>query len=114
MSRRVYSTVVEEDVTSTVARLEQVLLASAGTTVLVTGGAGFLMSYLVEVLVAWNRAQAGPRFRILALDNLKTGVSDRLAHLANEPEFRLLSHDVTQPLTLDEPVHWIVHGASIA
>lgn len=114
MSKAVFSSIVEEDVTQTVARLEQVLSASAGTTVFVTGGAGFLMSYLIDVLVAWNRAQAGARFRILALDNFKTGASDRLAHLAAEPEVRLINHDVTKPLKLEEPVHWIVHGASIA
>jgi UDP-glucose 4-epimerase len=55
---------------------------------LVTGGAGFIGSHLVEALTA-----AGRRVRVL--DNLDTGRRDNLAHLSPAPEF--IEGDVADP-----------------
>ena len=109
-----FSKVVDEDVRSIVGELKRDLTALSGTTVLVTGAAGFLMGYLVDVLMAWNALGAGVPCRVLALDNFKTGAPARLAHHQGAAQIRFLTHDISQPLELDEPVHWMVHGASIA
>lgn len=109
-----YSRVVEDDVRALLSDLAAVLPRFSGTTVLVSGAGGFLMSYIVETLLAWNATDAGEPCRIIALDNFKTGLPERLAHLEDLPNFRVLRHDVSEPLNVDEPVHWIVHGASIA
>ena len=109
-----YSHVVEEDVRGVVEDLGAALDRFAGTTVLITGAAGFLMSYLVEVLMAWNAQGGHAPCRVLALDNFKTGLPERLAHLAGAPGIQVITHDISKPLTLDEPVHFIIHGASIA
>ena len=109
-----FSQVVQEDVEGIVAELGDTLSPLAGTTILITGAAGFLMSYLVEVLLAWNAAGGHAPCRVLALDNFKTGLPERLAHLESDASMRLIAHDISKPLSLDEPVHWIVHGASIA
>ena len=55
---------------------------------LVTGGAGFIGSHLVEALVA-----RGDRVRVL--DNLSTGHQSNLAHLAAQVE--LVTGDVSDP-----------------
>jgi UDP-glucuronate decarboxylase len=109
-----YSKVVGNDVAALLGDLGKILPKFSGTTVLVTGASGFLMSYIVEALVAWNESGSAPPCRVIALDNFLTGVPERLAHLKDENNLLLLKHDVSQPLDLDEPVHWIVHGASIA
>ncbi|NJM29155.1 MAG: NAD-dependent epimerase/dehydratase family protein [Rhizobiales bacterium] len=109
-----YSKVVSNDVAALLGDLREVLPRFSGTTVLVTGASGFLMSYIVETLLAWNESGAGSACRVIALDNFKTGVPDRLAHLEDMPNLSLVKHDISQPLDPGEPVHWIVHGASIA
>lgn len=111
---RFYSGVVEEDMRDLLADLAGVLPRFAGTTILVSGAGGFLMSYIVETLLAWNALDIGPPCRVIALDNFKTGVPERLAHLGGRGHFRILRHDVSHPLDLGEAVDWIVHGASIA
>lgn len=111
---RSYSRVVQDDVDQMLTSLRRVLPAFSGTTLLVTGAGGFLMSYIVELLLAWNARNAGRPCRVVALDNFKTGVPERLAHLEGLENFRILRRDVTEPMELDDRVDWIVHGASIA
>lgn len=111
---RAYSRVVQADLDRMLASLGGVLPAFAGTTLLVTGAGGFLMSYIAELFLAWNLRDAGPPCRVIALDNFKTGVPERLAHLEGRENFRILRRDVCEPLEIDEQVDWIVHGASIA
>jgi UDP-glucose 4-epimerase len=56
--------------------------------VLVTGGAGFIGSHLVDTLLARGAA------RVTVLDNLVNGSDANLAHLADEPRFRLIEGDI--------------------
>jgi dTDP-glucose 4,6-dehydratase len=73
----------------------------------VTGGAGFLGSHLVDLLLARSH-------RVIAIDNLVTGSVENIAHHAGDPAFRFIQQDVTQYLFLDEPVQFVWHFASPA
>jgi dTDP-glucose 4,6-dehydratase len=73
----------------------------------VTGGAGFLGSHLVDLLL-----QRG--HRVIAIDNLVTGTVKNIVHLAGEPAFRFIKQDVTEYLFLDGPVDYVWHFASPA
>jgi dTDP-glucose 4,6-dehydratase len=57
---------------------------------LVTGGAGFLGSHLCDSLIAEGHS-------VLCVDNLITGQMQNIAHLANEPRFDVLNHDICIP-----------------
>jgi dTDP-glucose 4,6-dehydratase len=74
---------------------------------LVTGGAGFLGSHLCDRLLADGH-------EVIAVDNLSTGNRRNLAHLAGEKRFRFLLHDVTEYISVDEPLDAILHFASPA
>lgn len=58
---------------------------------LVTGGAGFLGSHLVDCLLNDGHA-------VLCVDNLSTGTYDNVAHRAAHPGFAFCHHDVVDPL----------------
>jgi len=73
---------------------------------LVTGGAGFLGSYLTEALL-------GEGHTVVAVDNLLTGRAANLAHLEHEPRFELLQADIIQPFDAG-PVDYVFHFASPA
>lgn len=106
--------VIRGDVQSIAEELGKVLAPLAGTTLLVTGGSGFLCSYLLDTIAYLNDTAWNDPCRLISVDNLRSGIASRVAHLAERPEFRFLHHDVSEPLELGEPVDWIIHGAGIA
>ena len=73
----------------------------------VTGGAGFLGSHLVDYLLARGHS-------VVVLDNLATGSVENIEHLAGRPDFRFVKQDVTEFLFLDQPVDFVWHFASPA
>lgn len=77
--------------------------------VLVTGGAGFIGSHLVDRLLASGH-------RVTVLDDLSTGRLDNVAAHASDPRFRLVQADVAEPIApdlggADRPTH-VVHLAA--
>lgn len=62
--------------------------------ILVAGGAGFLGSHLCEKLVE-------RRHDVICVDNFFTSQKANVAHLIGRPNFELIRHDVTLPLTLE-------------
>jgi dTDP-glucose 4,6-dehydratase len=75
--------------------------------VLVTGGAGFLGSHLVERLL-------GEGHDVIAMDNLITGSTDNIAHLAGNSSFHFVRHDVTNYIYIKGDLDAILHFASPA
>ncbi len=73
----------------------------------VTGGAGFLGSHLIDLLLSKGH-------QVVAIDNLVTGSTDNIAHLAGRKDFRFIEQDVTEYLYLDGPVDYMWHFASPA
>ncbi len=61
-----------------------------GKRILVTGGAGFLGSHLIERLLEEGN-------EVIALDNYFTGQKSNVVHLLQHPYFELVRHDVTMP-----------------
>ena len=62
--------------------------------ILVTGGAGFLGSHLVDKLVR-------QKHQVYCLDNFSTGKRDNISHLMTKNNFELIIHDITDPINLD-------------
>src|ERR1700736_478934 len=76
-------------------------------TAVVTGGAGFLGSHLSDRLLAEG-------FRVIAIDNLITGSPENLAHLAGNPDFRFIRHNVSEFIFVPGEVDFVFHFASPA
>jgi len=73
--------------------------------VLVTGGAGFIGSFLCERLLE-------EVYDVICLDNFSTGKKSNIAHLMTNQKFKLIEHDITKPIDLK--IDYIFHLASPA
>ena len=88
-------------------RLKSTAVSSARPVSVVTGGAGFLGSHLSDLLLARGHS-------VVAIDNLVTGSTDNIAHIAGNPDFKFIKQDVTEFLYLAGKVDYVWHFASPA
>ncbi len=75
--------------------------------VLITGGAGFLGSHLTDRFLAEGHT-------VIALDNLLTGSTANIEHLAGNENFTFIKHDVTNFIYIEGPLDAVLHFASPA
>ena len=73
---------------------------------IITGGAGFLGSHLVDRLLAEGH-------EVIAIDNLSTGAIANIDHIRSE-HFHFIKQDVTEYLYIKGPVNFVLHFASPA
>ena len=66
---------------------------------LVTGGAGFLGSHLIDKLMLLNE-------KVICLDNFFTGDKSNISKWINHPNFEVIRHDVTEPIQLEVDKIW--------
>ena len=74
--------------------------------IIVTGIAGFIGSHLADRLL-------GQGHNVVGLDNLLTGSADNIKHLDNQ-RFKFINHDVTEHISIDGQVDFVLHWASPA
>ncbi len=79
----------------------------AQKTAVVTGAAGFLGSHLTDRLLAEG-------YKVIGMDNLITGNVRNIEHLAGNPDYDFIKHDVTKFIFLPGKVDLIFHFASPA
>ena len=75
--------------------------------VLITGGAGFLGSYICEAIVESNA-------RVTCLDNLSSGLASNVTHLRDNENFRFIEHDISKPINFESKLDLVIHMASRA
>lgn len=75
--------------------------------VLITGAAGFLGSHLCDRFIKEG-------YKVIGMDNFITGDSKNVKHLMNHSNFEFIEHDVTNFISIDGELDYILHFASPA
>ncbi|HLV69828.1 MAG TPA: UDP-glucuronic acid decarboxylase family protein [Xanthomarina sp.] len=75
--------------------------------VLITGAAGFLGSHLCDKFLDQG-------FQVIGMDNFITGDKKNIKHLAQNPHFQFIEHDVTEFVNIEGKLDYILHFASPA
>lgn len=76
-------------------------------TIVLTGGAGFIGSHLAERLIAEAN-------NVIVIDNLVTGSLENLRSLSDNKNFKFINQNVSQYLSIEGHVDWVMHFASPA
>ncbi len=96
---------IQEDIDTVIRNLDTSLFK--GKTVLITGGAGFLGSSICEVLIGIGAS-------VICVDNFASGMQQNIENVQKNKNFRLINQDVSEELTIEEPVDYVMHLASRA
>lgn len=75
--------------------------------VLITGAAGFLGSHLCDRFIKEG-------YLVIGMDNFITGDEKNISHLLNNPNFTFINHDVTEFVSIEGDLDYILHFASPA
>ncbi|MEK6854530.1 MAG: methyltransferase domain-containing protein, partial [Nanoarchaeota archaeon] len=87
-----------------------------GSTVLITGGSGFIGSYIVAAIDLLNREYLEKPCNVISLDIYLTGQNSRnnLIKEIESEHIRFVKHDVRFPIEIREPVDYIISAAGVA
>ncbi len=75
--------------------------------VLISGGAGFLASHMIDMLMARG-------YKVIAVDNLLTGKKANIVHFLKDKDFTFIKQDVREPFEVLGKVDYVMHCASPA
>lgn len=107
--------IVDEDLNEIVNALGKDALKLEGKTVLMSGGSGFLGSYINMAIKILNDRVLKKKCKVISLDNYITG-TDKKNFLGglDDPNFEFIFHDVRLPILIREKVDYIIHAAGLA
>ncbi len=101
---------MQRDCRETLAEGHRALEPLRDSRVLITGGTGFLGTWLTEMTACLNDLY-GFNTRLLLASNRASSFKDRMPHLAARPDVHLMECDVRHIVDLPEDVAWVIHAA---
>lgn len=97
---------IEDDIIEILNRIKKNISELRNKTVLITGGGGFIGSWLCDIFLKLNS-------KVVCVDNFSSGIKDNIQHLENEKNFELIKADVRN-FSFDKKCDYVLHLAGRA
>src|SRR3989344_5018897 len=85
-----------------------------GKTILISGGSGFLGSYINVVFYLLNKNVLKNKCKVISIDNYITGAKKNFIIDIKDKNFTFIHGDVRLPINLNEKIDYIIHAAGLA
>ncbi len=106
--------IVDQDLYAIIQSLDNEAQMFSGKTVVITGGSGFIGSYLVATIDLLNRYFLSEPCRVLSIDNHIVGKKNNLLREISSSSITFLEHNVCKPFTVEGSVDYIINAAGVA
>ena len=100
--------IINEIVKDIRVNLEKSKLSYKNKKILITGGAGFLGSYICRVLIEQDAR------KVFCIDNFTSGKKENIEDLLDNEHFKFIYHDISEPFNPEENIDIVMHLASRA
>ncbi len=107
-------TVIQGDIDYIIKGLKRDVKKLEGKTLLISGGAGFLGSYIVATIYKLNKKVLKRPCKVISIDNFITGKKRRILENIKDKNFIFLEADVTKPIEIKEKINFVIHAAGLA
>jgi len=103
------SAIIKKDLNEIIAGMGDDIRKLEGKTILISGGAGFLGSYIVALINELNGQKLSKECSIISLDNYISGKKNRLSGLNIDKNFiKLIKADVTKPIKISKKIDYVI------
>src|SRR3989338_4133371 len=106
--------IIKEDIAAIAKGLGKDATKLSGKTIFLSGGGGFLGKYIVGTLCYLNDNVLPKPCRVISVDNFITGSPHPHFNYKGRSDVLEVWGDITQPLPVREPLHYIIHAAGLA
>ncbi|MCX6718075.1 MAG: NAD-dependent epimerase/dehydratase family protein [Candidatus Staskawiczbacteria bacterium] len=106
--------IIEQDIKEITDSIKKIAQKLEGKTLLVTGGTGFIGSYILDAVSFLNENHFKKPCNLICLDNLIVGDEHRISRLLEKEYFKFIKHDISKPFEYADSIDFIIHAASIA
>lgn len=107
------SKIIGQDIELIIKEFEPILYKLEGKKFLITGGNGFIPSYIIDVLTTFNKKLKNP-CKLIILNRHEINENSRLSHLVDDLNVKFIAQDVGKPFEINEKIDIIIHAASRA
>lgn len=108
------SPIIQADIKAIYNDLQDELKKIEGSRWLISGGAGFLGGYFLDLLNYCNENVFHQPCRVICIENFISGTPARIRHLEGNEYIQIIKADIVKPIQLTGSFDYVVHAASIA
>lgn len=106
--------IIREDIINICSENRELLHRLEGAALLISGGGGFLGSYILDVIDYCNQNLFKAPCRAICIENFITGIPERIKHLENNKHITIINQDISKAFDIKEKLDYIIHCAGIA
>lgn len=106
--------ITAQNLSTIVNEIKKEALALEGKTILISGGSGFIGSYINAVLYLLNKKVFKNKCKVISIDNYITGSRKNFLLNIKDKNFQFLDGDIRLPIITNEKVDYIIHAAGLA
>lgn len=108
------SKITTQDLNTIVNSLKNEVKYLEDKTILISGGSGFIGTYINAVLYLLNKKILTKKCRVISIDNYITGSRKNFLLDIKDKNFQFLDGDIRLPVITNEKIDYIIHAAGLA